>query len=286
MGLKLNCNFAKTLTVKKTLLLLLLNLIIFSCSRNDDNEPISAENEYPLLTKLNFGFFSDNNTTNNNLYFEYDGKKRLIKKTGAFIQSSGGSGLGGFFTNQVYTSLTYTDNKVTVENFSSSPEFSIPKSSLFYVLNNKNQIEQKLIPNANVFYNNKKQTFKYIDDNVVEILTTLPDMPYFPPDDYIPTYLEKFYYNSSGNLIKSEYFEQRDGVNKGIKIVRNFGEYDTSTNPFKRLYLLDEYFYRSISKNNYRQYSEIRYNETGQVTGTSVQNWTFNYDTSGNIIIN
>jgi hypothetical protein len=270
--------------MRKIFTFLFLGLLIFSCSTNDD-EQISIEEEYPLITKMNIGFLPSYSSTNN-FYFEYDNNKRLIKKTGGFLQLSGGTGLGGFFTDKIYTALTYGNNTVTVENFSSSAEFNVPKDSKFFVLNNKNQITKKEFPNIYNHYLDKTQTFRYENNQLIEIFTTLPNLPYYPPDDYIETYLEKFYYDSNGNLTKSEYFEQRDGVNKGIKIVRTFGNYDKSINAFKRLYLLDDYFYRSISKNNYCKYSEVKYNEEGVVTSNTEQQWSFNYDSNGNIIIN
>lgn len=270
--------------MKNILTCFLLSLVLFSCSRDNESKSVT-EAEYPLVTKLNVGFPNGNNS-DKNFYFDYDSNNRLIKKRGGFLQVSGGTGYNGFFTDKLFTSLVYTGNKVTVENFSSSDEFYPPKDTRIFFLNNNNQIIQKEIP---AIYNNhqdRKQSFIYSNNQLVEIDTTLPNMPYYPPDDYIETYLEKFYYDSKGNLTKSEYFEQRNGISKGIKIVRTFGDYDNSLNPFKRLYLLDEYFYRAISKNNYRKFNEIKYNELGQVTSNIEQTWTFNYDSSANIIIN
>lgn len=218
--------------MKKIFTLLFSSFILFSCSGDDDKE--QTQNDDALITKMSLILYPNSLPYNNSelsFYLQYDNDKHLIKKTGGFLSVSGSTGFSNYFSDKIYTNIVYNGSKATVENFSSSPDFTVLKDSKYYTLNN-NQIIQKEVPNANVFYN-KKQTFKYINDKVVEILTTLPDMPYFPPDDYIPTYLEKFHYNSNGNLIMSEYFEQRDGVNKGIKIVRSFGQYDNSTNPFK-----------------------------------------------------
>lgn len=270
--------------MKNIFALFFISLILLSCSRDDESKSVIEQN-YPLVTKLNVGFSSGYNS-DNNFYFDYDSNNRLIKKKGGFLQLSGGTGYSGFFTDKLFTSLVYTNNKVTVENFSSSDEFNPPKDTKYYFLNNNSQIIQKEIPAVYNNYQDRKQSFSYSNNQLVEINTILPNMPYYPPDDYIETYLEKFYYDTNGNLTKSEYFEQRDGINKGIKIVRTFGDYDNSLNPFKRFYLLDEYFYRAISRNNYRKYNETKYNEFGQVTSNIEQSWTFNYDSSGNIIIN
>ena len=271
--------------MKKISILLFLSFIFFSCSRDDDK--VQTQNDDSLITKMSLVLYPNSLPYNNSelsFYFQYDNDKRLIKKTGGFLSVSGSTGFSNYFSDKIYTTIVYNGNKATVENFSSSPDFTVLKDSKYYILNN-NQIIQKEVPGYGN-YRYEKQTFKYSNDKLIEISTSLPNMPYYPPDDYIETYQEKFYYDSNGNLTKSEYFEQRDGINKGIKIVRSFGEYDTSTNPFKRLYLLDEYFYRSISKNNYRKYSEVKYDIAGNVTSASEKNWTFNYDSNGNIIIN
>ncbi|WDF47391.1 hypothetical protein PQ459_02630 [Chryseobacterium sp. KACC 21268] len=273
--------------MKKIFTLLYSIFILFSCSRDDDKE--QTQNDDALITKMSLILYPNSLPYNNSelsFYFQYDNNKRLIKKTGGFLSVSGSSGYNGFFTDKIYTTLTYINNKVTVGNFSSSPDFTVPKNSKYYTIDN-NQIIQKEVPNTYYgSYRDEKHTFKYTNNKVVEISTTLPNLPYYPPDDYIETYLEKFYYDTNGNLTKSEYFEQHDGINKGIKIVRTFGDYDNSINPFKRFYLLDEYFYRSISKNNFRKYTEVKYNEAGSIISNSEQAWTFNYDSSGNIIIN
>jgi len=273
--------------MKKISILLFLSFIFFSCSRDDDK--VQTQNDDSLITKMSLVLYPNSLPYNNSelsFYFQYDNDKRLIKKTGGFLSVSGSTGFSNYFSDKIYTTIVYNGNKATVENFSSSPDFTVLKDSKYYILNN-NKIIQKEVPGTSYGnYRYEKQTFKYSNDKLIEISTSLPNMPYYPPDDYIETYQEKFYYDSNGNLTKSEYFEQRDGINKGIKIVRTFGEYDTSTNPFKRLYLLDEYFYRSISKNNYRKYSEVKYDIAGNVTSASEKNWTFNYDSNGNIIIN
>lgn len=276
--------------MKNIFTLFLLSFILFSCSR--DNEDEITDNDEPLITKMSslvlYSGFMFNNNMDLNVYFQYDSSKRLTKKTGGSLPVSGSTGFDGFFSDKVFTTLVYSGDKVLVENFSSSPDFTVPKNSKYFTLNNNQQIKQKDVPST--FYSNyrdEKQFFTYnTSGQLTEIKTTLPNMPYYPPDDYIETYLEKFYYDSKGNLTKSEYIFQKDGVNTNEKTVRIFEDYDNSYNPWKRLYLLDEFFYRSISKNNFRKYTEIRYDYYGNISSTSIKDWGFNYDSDGNIIIN
>ncbi|WP_136668319.1 hypothetical protein [Flavobacterium sp. H122] len=264
-----------------------LGLFITSCSTTDDNDPNHFDE--PLTTKMFpyiiYHSLSPSSENNSKLNFEYDTNKRLTKQIGGIISVSEAIGFSHVFTTQFYTLLTYNSNKVTVEELSSG-EISPQKNTRYFTLNTKNQIITKEIPNTkNYLY--KKLTFKYLDNKLSEIETTLPNMPYDPTDpwDYILTYSEKFYYDSNGNLTKTEYFEKRNGVNKGVKIIRTFEDYDNSTNPFKRLQLLDDFFYRSLSKNNFRKYTEVHYNND-EITSESTKTWGFNYDLDGKIIIN
>jgi hypothetical protein len=267
---------------------------LFSCSR--DNEENIVEDDL-LITKMSRLILYPNSLSYNNaelsFIFHYDNEKNLIEKKGGFFQSSWGTGyegLGQYFTDKIYTSLVYNGNNVTVEDFSSSIDFTVPKNSKYFILDNNKRIKQKNVPSTVISsYRDIQQNFIYNNiGQLTEINTTLPNMPYDPTDpyDYIETYLEKFYYDSKGNLIKTEYFEQKNGVNKGIKVIRTFEDYDNSYNPWKRMYLLDDFFYRSISKNNFRKYKVVRYEENGDVSLNSQQSWTFNYDSNGNIIIN
>ncbi len=272
--------------MKKIITILLLGFVMISCSRNEDN-PVVNE---PLITKMNTNVFYPGSSSYDQaelkFNFEYDANQKLTKEIGGFLPVSGSSGIGGLFTDKVYTSLIYTNNTVTVEDFSSTTDFDVLKNTKYFTLNILNQILTKEIPNSNNYWL-KKQTFKYLDNKISEIKTVLPNVPYNPtdPNDYIWTYLEKFYYDTNGNLTKTEYFEQQNGINKGEKVVRTFEDYDNSTNPCRRLQLLDKFFYRSLSKNNFRKYTEVHY-DYEVLTSTNTTTWDFNYDSGGQLIIN
>lgn len=270
--------------MKKIITVLFLTALLFSCSNHDE-----AGSNDPLITNIKVDLIRSGHWANPNemdYYFLYDTQNRLVRKNGGIRGMASSTGFNGFFSTEIYTQLTYDGNRVTVEDFSSSPDFNVFTNTNYYTLNSSNQIVEREIPNPNSVEWYKKQIYIYSNNKLVEIKTSLPNMPYFPDDgDYIKTYSEKFYYDANGNLAKTEYFEQHDGISIGEKIIRTFEDYDTSTNPTKRLYLLNEYFYRSISNNNFRKYTETRYyyNETPSV---SEKTWVFNYDSSGNIIVN
>ena len=262
---------------------------LISCSKNEE-ETQNVQNNDPLITKMNLSVLNQNSQVNNqtdpHLYFQYDSQNRLTKKIGGFAPLPAASGYISFFSNEIYTSLIYNNNEVTVEDFSTSNSFTTPANTTYYSLNNLSQIVIKETPNQNDSNLNKKQTYSYINNKLLEILTEFPNKPYNPNDpyEYVLTYLEKFYYNSIGNLTKTEYLELHNGVITGYKTVRFFENYDNSINPFKRLYLLNDFFYSSISNNNYRKYRLNKY-EDNVLVYFEEKSRTFNYDSNGNIII-
>ena len=274
--------------VKYILFSIFFSLFAFSCSREEE-ESVKLEENYPLLMKLDSRILDLSAPIilpDYNFYFEYNDQK-LTKKIGGYVPTAASTGVGGVFSTKVFTSLVYQDNKVTVEDFSNTSEFTILKNSKYFTLNNSNKIIQKEVPDRTSIYWYKKQSFIYKNEYLDEIKTTLPNMPFDPndPNDYVVTFSEKFYFDNSGNLVKTEYFEQHNGINTENKIVRIFSDYDSSLNPFKRFTLLDEYFYRSLSKNNFRDYKEYDYHYSN-IPNVNTRNWTFNYDAKGNIILN
>lgn len=274
--------------IKNLLYLLLIFCLAISCSNREDEPTKSVEN-YPLLMKLDSRLLNISAPImlpDYNFYFEYDNAEKLTKKIGGFLSTSGSTGFGGIFSTEIYTNLLYQGDNVTVEDFSSSTNFTVPKNSKYFKLNSSNLIAEKETPDPLSNYRYRKEFFYYKNGRLDEIKTTLPNAQYDPtdPNDYIETYSEKFYYDSVGNLTETEYFELHNGINTENKRIRYFENYDSSTNPFRKFTLLDEYFYRSLSKNNFRSYKEVKI--WYGITNVSQQSWEFNYDSKGNIILN
>lgn len=272
----------------KLLKFLFLALFITSCS--NDDAPVNNPDNESLLKEINPDlFYSDFVPVNPGVMkftLEYDSNQRLTKKNGGFLPVPTSTGYGRVYTKDVYTSFVYSNNTVTIEDFSTSPDFEVGKNTKLITLNSANQIIAKEIPNTSSPYLAKKQIFAYSENKLVKITTTYPNVPYdaSDPNDYIRSYAENFYYDANGNLTKTEYLELHNGITKGEKIIRTFEDYDNSTNPFKKLQLLEECFYRSLSKNNYRKYTESKYYDAA-LSYESSRTWVFTYESNGQIII-
>lgn len=270
--------------MKKIATILFIGIILNSCSNNDN---LDSENLGALITSIKIDLINAVQMEIFDFQFEYDYKKRLVKKTTAHLIQQNGS--FNYINLDVYTTLTYNNNNVTIEDFSTSNNYPLSKNTNYYTLNSKNQITTREIPNISNSERTKKMFYKYANNKLTEITTTYPNRPYdvnIPYYSYILTYSEKFYYDSNGNLSKTEYYEQHDDLDVGDKTIRTFENHDTSFNPTKRLFLLEEYFYRSLSNNNFRKHTKKTYNMFNDLISFSETSFSFNYDSSGNIIVN
>lgn len=235
--------------MKNFIKLLFLTLIFISCSKKKDTI-ITIAPEKPLVSKINSSEYSPGALT-----LEYDSDKRLAKVNGGFVQIPNGSNHSRVFTNQLYTTYSYKNRTVTVEDFSTSTSFSALINTRYITLNEANQILLKEIPSTEESPY-KKMEYNYAEGKLSEIITTFPhNMPNSSAETW--RYVENFFYDTKGNLIRTEYKKQLNGVNQSGITVRTFLEYDNAENYCQGLALLDAYFYRSLSKNNYRLYKEI-----------------------------
>ena len=280
--------------MKKIILFVSLCFISASCT-NDEETKVETTSDEKLITKVNFSLLINTFSFPKENYletYEYDEQKRLVRKNGGFIPMSGASGYAFYPTDILYKQITYLDNKVIVENFvdKTKDEFSATlRAPQFFYLNSKSQIEYVEIPNkdnedGSYPYFDKKEIYTYTNNKISERKITYPYMPSDHPEDYILTYVEKYFYDSNENLIRTEFYEQHNGINEGYSAIQTFENYDNSYNPFSKFIYLDEYFYRSLSKNNFRKYTKTEYKD-GEISGKTELIWDPTYDAKGNIIL-
>lgn len=277
--------------MKNYLYILFLFGFIISC-RNDENTVQTTEEEI-MPEKVDFSFVKEagffTNSPDRNYTFQYDNNKRLIGVIGGIIYLPNTSGgVPSIFSTSVGSKITYSNNIATLTNYSIYSNYTNEGGKITYTLDGSKIIE-KYIPSNDINdkWNNKKMFFKYNNSKISEILTTFPDRPYNAndPNDIKLSLSEKFEYNSSGNLLKITKFTLYNDVIIGTTSITEFSNYDNAKNPFKKLGLLDDFFYRSLSTNNYRKITQINYDIFGTQTSSSYYTWGFSYDTSGNLIL-
>lgn len=266
---------------------------LFSCSKDDDLQKFT-NSKYKLPTKINAVFLLNDFYNHPEILVYNESKQFIERKNAAYISSvpgaSIGSGLGVLdhvFTDRFSQKLIYSKNLVEVQNYIYN---QIKYPTIYYYLHNDGTInyKEKIYGSPN-HPNDVKELYVYSNDKLSEIKTSFPNLL-----SYLETltsgidtlsYVQYFHYDINDNLIKTELYEQHNSRNEGTKIIYTFEDYDNSYNPFKKLLYIEEYFYRSVSKNNFRKYTKAVIDEKGMLIENQEKSWNPTYDSKGNIIL-
>lgn len=277
-------------------------LIVFcNCNDNDDsnvntNLKIDSynsvygqypSNQYPVVRSENL------------VKLEYDSRGRLIKRIGDVTSFASGTGLGPSITHSYFTDVAYSNNQIKLTKGLSEPGLSPAIKESVITLDG----QKRMLKKCNKFEINIGEiefdtiNFKYRNDKLVSyVKTSNQKTPRFD----IRTFEESsLYYNKKNNLdsivtVSSiKYSDEPYKILKSRK-VKIFENFDSSFNPFKKLGIFEETFYRSLSKNNYRSYTEKSSNYYYPNQDYSLQpvispqsvdvtvSWNLTYDSNGN----
>ena len=131
-----------------------------------------------------------------------------------------------------------------------------------------NNIVQHTLSNGDTIYNVLSKDYTYDSEKLLvkthqtQKLLNYSEHSNFPDD--IRSYADASYYYTNNNLdsivtIEHDYIEQEHIYIPKRKRVETFSNYDNSNNPLKSLFIFEETFKRSLSKNNYRTYKKDEY---------------------------
>lgn len=277
---------------KKLLFAVLLSLSLSSCSSGDEDvQEVTTtvnNNDGDLmptqLLKIIVGLEKDD-PFGFDYYevFTYDNQRKLVK-----VDKKRGTQLF-----QVYLNLNYSGNTVIVENRSYDPNIKILKNTTVYTLNNNGKVIEKYVPspsfNGQVTYGSRKYYYEYDGQNKLQkIILKYPDIvPGTPSYSYLKELerVDLFFYE--GNNLKRIVSQSAEDYNSNSNIKQEtiFSDYDMAKNPFKKLGLIESYFYRSLSENNYRNLKVYNYDEEGTKTLVSEQGWSFRYDQNNQLLL-
>ena len=242
---------------------------------------------------------------------EYDNKNRIIKKQGVLNDLRDFNG-GVYYSNNIYDSLVYIGNKLTVYNkatdgttFENDIKFKVTFDDL-------GRIIEKVVPiNTNKNYSKdtpeilKKKaiinTYEYNSNN--ELISSLSKFK----DNIDPFNIKSVYRYDNGNLIERISTESRytikDYDDKNIPIYDldipksktistvKYSKYDSEPNYWKKLIVYDNVLDFAVSKNNAHYYEtshENFYNESGKLvksslpTGSSMIGFYWNLEKNDN----
>ena len=102
-------------------------------------------------------------------------------------------------------------------------------------------------------------------------------------------------FNSRNKVIKQFYFDANNNLSRVSTVyyvdnklwsttVEEFVKYDNAKNPLKQLWMWDDIYYRSLSANNFAEYSYVRWDDKNNPVEVRKQTLPLQYDASGNII--
>ncbi|GGE93853.1 hypothetical protein SAMN05443634_10645 [Chishuiella changwenlii] len=237
-------------------LLLFIPFLIFSCTDDDSNS--NKENNLPTSIHVKYLF-------ENNFYIIVPGENNQLKlsyKDGKLNRFEGGGFADPYSANYTFifnklTEFTYSSNNILRKSRNNLRNYEYPTQTNFIMNGNIviSSVEDSINNESGI---KKYQKYTYHNNQLAKILTY---NKYPEKQTYEKEGIERlFYFNSVGNLdsiVKQNVVVDNDLntyevssrlKNKSVKILE---DYDNSSNPFKQLFLLDEFFDRSLSKNNF-----------------------------------
>jgi len=288
--------------------ILITLLTILSCSNDDSGNMMPLGDNFKISSY--HGVYAQYNThltlipTRDNLVkFEYDLLSRITKRIGNFAYASANSGIGGTLHDSLYTSLTYTDNKIYLEKKIIPFEGvnTVPENETIIKLDYNNRMVQKIT--FEEYYNTPKMdttNYTYENDKLISYIKT---SNISSPDWDTRFIKESNLYYTNENLdsivtISSRKHSDEPYLILDKKETQIFEGYDVAQNPFKKLQIFEETFNRSLSKNNFTAYKKKShgynypgndYNQTPVPASTiqeTFQTWSFAYDQNGEWIYN
>ncbi|HCC95259.1 MAG TPA: hypothetical protein DEQ26_13215 [Flavobacteriaceae bacterium] len=257
--------------MKKYIFILIPTLfILYGCNSDDDinnvnNTEWDLDEASGIFLEYNntFGYLSQGGA---DFKYTYENGK-VIKKNGGVMFYNFDTNSSLIFSEQLYDLVTYENNRIKVETKLVDVDESI-LSKIEYVLENNKIVQQ-------TYSSNTLDTVKYY------YTRDLPKKLIYVNGRAGIRKQSDFYYNSNQNLdsivSRTAYFNSSTekfepiNINSRERVVEVFDQYDSYTNPTRKLGIFPELYKRSLSKNNFGRYQEIVYTSTNKFVNQSVE---------------
>ncbi len=249
-------------------MMLATSVLFVACSDSDDVQPRPQPKSISAAYLIDKELHTPPNVVGGNSKFEYSGDK-VIKRIGGFIAIPAASGFSWLYTENIYDSVQYL-NKNTIRIFTSDnfEELNVNPNEREITLEDGHMIRKITATDLKTGKDADTIFFYYDVQNRIERTEQ-----HFEWSIFTRTYT----FDAAGNLTKiSGVKKYRDGE-VITTTEETFGGYDDKPNPLKGLCLWQDYFYRSLSNNNFTSYTYI----SGSTEET--RNWTLFYDSNGNV---
>ena len=264
----------------KKLLLCALTILAFSCSSSDEAEILENQDTLDsyLLYYMNYPKETNPVDLTKLVTITKNNEGIITERIGGVYDANLDPAVGFkyFFSEKIYDELTYQDNTIIIEKKSMDSDLVIPTCKRTLIFDENQKIIQKTIETSAP---DKTDTidFQYnVNGKISKILYKGPNIPKET----------SFYFNNNENLDSIVTIEYELESDKTIKTLERFENYDSAENPIKELFIFEELFYRSLSRNNYSlHWFEVFITTPSSSSFSSTyREWDLKYDANGKVI--
>jgi hypothetical protein len=254
--------------MKNLLSFLVISLIIVSCSKESDKSIPAYSFDAFNVDFMNYYFLYGVMGDTNRVLLEYYPDGKLKRRIGDMVSVPVPPYPYPFaFSPYIVDSFSYVQNQVQVNRRMEYDGVITPIFVKTYQLENEKII--KITTEPLTEYSNIDTTvFIYNTEGVLDSSITHG----YRSNHFILILTKKYAFDSIGNLIKVEGLSQANYVTE-----ENFSGYDQAENPLINLTGLEDVFYRSLSRNNFADYSFKR-TYFGSPHTWAERHWDFEYD--------
>ncbi len=249
-------------------MMLATSILYVACSDSDDVQLQPQPGSISAVYLIDKETHTALNVVGGNSKFEDSGDK-VVKRIGGFIAIPASSGWSWLYTESIHDSVQYL-NKNTIRIFTADnfEELNVNPNEREITLEDERMVRKITATDLETGKDADTIFFYYDAQNRIERTEQ-----HFESTIITRTYT----FDAAGNLTKiSGVKKYRDGE-VAATTEETFDGYDNKPNPLKGLCLWQDYFYRSLSNNNFTSYT--------YASGSTeeIKNWTLVYDSDGNV---
>lgn len=257
--------------MKRLFSILILMLILISCEKDNKDVPPYSFDMYRTNFMTYYAMGGATSDTNKVL-LEYYPDGKLKKRTGDIIPVPVPPYPYPYaYCDCVVDTFIYTENQVEVGRFMEyQGENHLVQTTTYFFDNDR--IKMITAAPTNSFYTTDTTFLFYNTNGIIDSSLTYR----YHENDLRRRLKKSFSFDEDGNLVK---VEGEDMSN--YRTEEYFSGYDQKENPLKDLLGLEEVFYRTLSENNFTDYSFRRIYYSIQPDDWSERHWDFEYDGNG-----
>lgn len=259
-------------------LIIAIGGVAMSCH---DDEPESIKPLGSFSPRFMFYDFYIERLPQQPITVEYDGSRNPVRISGGFIDFVAEGYRSGVYA-EIYDSIGYSGNEIHLTRKENHPIYEFPSPfTRKIILDDNDRISMIIRPT----YQGGELTlvdttfFSYQGTGEIEKTTEKRWRIGANANTYRSTETKVYtYFNGNVTLIEGTRIGRQGVITKTLE---SFEGYDNAKNPAYKLAIIDEIFYRSLSKNNFTKYFYKLTTEDGDVIDASTKEWTLSYDNNG-----